>query len=188
MTDIRYAGRQIRNAPGFAGVVVGLIAIGIAANTTIFSLVDALLLRKLPVRDPQALVRIVDHHPPIPDSSYFEYSYLKYLRAHAASFSDVFGQADWTTNITVDGETEFADIGLVTENYFAALGVPVSLSSLNGATLSDRYWRQKFHADPGAVGRTIQLNRHVFTIVGITPPAFHGTTVELNPDFRILAA
>ena len=119
MTDWKYAWRQIRNRPAFAVVIVFLIGIGIAANATIFTLVDALLLRKLPVRNPDELVRIVDHHPPLPDGSYFEYSYWKFLRAHSTSFSDIVAQADWTTGITVNGETDFVDIGLVSDNYFA---------------------------------------------------------------------
>ena len=113
----------MRNAPAFAAVVVGLIGLGIAANASIFTLVDTLLLQRLPVRNPEQLVRIVEHPPPIPDSSYFEYGYWKVLRAHSTSFSDVIGQAEFTTGITVDGVTDFTNVGMVTENYFAALGV-----------------------------------------------------------------
>ena len=189
MTDWKYAWRQIRNRPAFAVVIVFLIGIGIAANATIFTLVDALLLRKLPVRNPDELVRIVDHHPPLPDGSYFEYSYWKFLRAHSTSFSAIVAQADWTTGITVNGETDFVDIGLVSDNYFASLGVNTALNAPDSVVLSHRYWRQKFNADPNLVGRAVvQLNGHPFTIIGVTPPDFHGTTVELNPDVRIAAA
>ena len=187
MTDWKYAWRQIRNAPGFAAVVIGLIGLGISANATIFTLVDALLLRKLPVRNPDELVRIIENHPPIPDGSYFELSYWQFLRDHATSFTEVIGQANWTTAVTLNGETEFADIGSVTENYFSSLGLNVALRTEDGAVLSDRYWRTRFHSDPGVIGRAIELNGHPFTIVGITPPEFHGTTVELNPEIRISA-
>lgn len=188
MTDWKYAWRQIRNRPAFAAVIVVLIGIGIAANATIFTLVDALLLRKLPVRNPDELVRIVDHYPPLPDGSYFDYSYWKFLRAHSTSFSSVIAEAELTTGITVNGETEFVNIGMVSDNYFASLGVNVALNTADSAVLSYRYWRQKFNRDPNVVGRAIQLNGHPFTIVGVTPPDFHGTTVELNPDVRIPAA
>src|ERR1035438_7447587 len=94
LADLRYAFRQMRNAPGFAAVVVILIGIGIAANATIFTLVDTLLLRKLPVRNPEELVRIIEHRPPLPDSSYFDYGYWQLLREHSTSYSDVIGQED----------------------------------------------------------------------------------------------
>ena len=187
MTDFRYAWRQIRNAPAFAAVVVLLMGIGIAANASIFTLVDALLLRKLPVRNPEELVRIVEHHPPIPDSSYFNYGYWKLLREHSTSFSDVIGQAEWTTVITADGATDFVNIGLVTENYFTALGSHAALGAVDTVVLSDRYWRNKFNGDTGVKGRVILLNGHPFTVVGVTPPEFHGTTVEMNPDVRVPA-
>ena len=191
MDDLRYAWRQIRNAPAFAAVVVVLIGVGIAANATIFTLVDTLLLRPLPVRQPEQLVRIIEHHPPIPDSSYFEYSYWKFLRAHGSSFSEIIGQAEWTTPMTVDGGTDFVQVSLVTDNYFAVLGVKPALGGLFSGTetviLSDRYWRKKFNSDPRVIGRAIQLNGHPFTIAGVTAPDFHGTTVELNPDLRVPA-
>ena len=187
MNDWKYAWRQVRNAPAFAVVVIGLMGIGIAANASIFTLVDALLLRKLPVRDPKELARIVDRNPPIPDSSYFEYSFGAFLRSHSTSFSDVIGQAEYTTTITADGETEFVEMALVTANYFSSLGLHIPFTAPDSAVLSNRYWRTKFHSDPGIVGRVIQLNDHPFTIVGITPPDFHGVTVELNPDVRIAA-
>lgn len=187
MTDLHYAWRQVRNAPAFAAVVVGLIGIGIAANATIFTLVDTLLLRQLPARNPEELVRIVEHLPPLPDSSYFEYSYWKFLRAHSTSFSEVIGQADWTTVLTVDGVTDFVNVGLVTENYFDVLGVKSNLIAVDTVVLSDRYWRKKFNADASIIGRVIHLNSHPFTVVGVTPPDFHGTTVELNPDVRVPA-
>jgi predicted permease len=191
LTDLRYAFRQMRNAPGFATVVIVLIGIGIAANATIFTLVDTLLLRKLPVRNPEELVRIVEHHPPIPDSSYFDYSFWQFLREHATSYADVVGQADFTTGMTIDGATDFVDVGLVTENYFEGLGTKPALgtflSTTNTVVLSDRYWRKKFNADPHVIGRLVGLNNQSFTIVGVTAQDFHGTTVESNPDVRLPA-
>jgi len=191
MDDLRCAWRQIRIAPAFSLVVVGLIGIGIAANATIFTLVDTLLLKRLPVRNPGDLVRIVEHHPPIPDSSDFEYSYWKFLRAHSTSYSEVIGQADVTIVSTVDSVTDFVQVGVVTPNYFPVLGVHPALGGLSdspdSAVLTDRYWRKKFSADPAVIGRTIQLNGHPFTIAGVTAPDFHGITVELNPDVRVPA-
>ena len=106
LADLRYAFRQMRHIPAFAAVVVALIGIGIAANATIFTLVDTLLLRKLPVRNPEQLVRIIERRPPIPDSSYFQYDYWRFLRRHSTSFSDVIGQADSEMPMTVAGATD----------------------------------------------------------------------------------
>lgn len=140
---------------------------------------------------PEQLVRLIERHPPLPDASYFSYSYWRFLREHATSFSDVIGQAEVTTGITADGVDGFVNVGLVTNNYFAMLGVKPALGGLpaaaDAAVLSDRFWHQKFNADRRVIGRVIQLNGHPFTIVGVTAPDFHGITVELNPDVRVLA-
>ncbi len=163
------------------------MGIGIAANTAIFTLVDALLLRKLPIRNPEQLVRLVDHQPALPDGSSFEYAFWRFLRSHSTSFSDVIGQAETTTTITVGSETEFLNVGIVTENYFSCLGLNVRLDAADAVVLSDSYWRKRFHGDADVVGRTIRLNGHPFTIAGVTSPEFRGDTVELNPDVRIPA-
>ncbi|HEY3743738.1 MAG TPA: ABC transporter permease [Bryobacteraceae bacterium] len=192
VNDLRYAIRQMRRGPAFAAVVIALIGIGIAANAAIFTLVDTLLLRKLPVRHPEELVRIITHNPPIPDSSYFEYEYWRFLRAHTTSFTDVIGQAEIETAMTADGASEFVQVGLVTESYFDMLGVNPAIGGLpraaGTAILSDRFWRKRFNANPAVVGRMIDLNGHPFTITGVTAPDFHGTTVELNPDLRVVAS
>lgn len=192
LNDLRYALRQMRRGPAFAAVVIALTGIGIAANAAIFTLVDTLLLRKLPVRHPEELVRVIVHNPPIPDSSYFEYEYWRLLHKQPTSFSGVIGQADIETAMTADGASEFVQVGLVTENYFEVLGVHPAIGALPSATntaiLSDRFWHKRFNANPAVIGRAVDLNGHAFTIVGVTAPDFHGTTVELNPDLRVPAA
>lgn len=191
--DLGYALRQIRKAPLFGAAVVLLMALGISANTVIFTVVDSLLLRPLPVPNPGELVRLIDHHPPIPDSSYFEYSLWRYLREHSTSYKDVMGQAEFTTTITNHDSVTFARVGMVTENYHASLGARAALGripapdELQTAVVSDRYWRTAFLGDRGVIGRSVLLNGHPFTIAAVLAPEFHGTNVDLNPDLRIPA-
>ena len=189
--DVVYAIRQARKAPAFACVVVFLIGLGIAANAIIFTMVDALLLQKLPVRDPQELVRLIERHPPIPDSSSFDYGFLRLLQDHSSSFSRVIGKAESEVSMMVDGRTELVQVDLVTDDYFDVLGVQPSLGTLPGtsdsAILSDRFWRKRFNGDPAAIGSVISLNSLPFRVVGVTPSGFHGTTAELNPDLRVLS-
>ena len=128
-SDLRYALRQARTIPTFTMIVVMLIGLGLAANATIFTLFDALLLRKLPVKNPEELVRIVEHHPPLPDSSAWDYGYWELLRASAMSFSEVIGNAEVEVPMLAGGITEAVKTGVVTENYFAALGVVPALGS-----------------------------------------------------------
>src|SRR5215831_13497725 len=121
MSDWRYALRTLWADPGFTAVAVLLLALGIGANCVIFSALDALLLRRLPVRRPEELVRLVQNKPPLPRNSYISLTTYSALAARAGCFSDVFGHEEINVAFSDAAGTERIRAHLVTKNYFAAL-------------------------------------------------------------------
>ena len=214
LQDVRYGLRFMRRGPGFTAVAVLTLALGIGANTAIFSVVDAVLLRDLPVREPEQLVLfrsvggegfdIGGHNGSITrDSSgrtvksSFPYQTYTRFREQQSALSDVFAFGTLRLNVNALGQADVASGQAVSGNYYAALGVPAVV----GRTLSDdddkaaappvavithRYWQSRFGGDPAAVGKQINLNGSAFTIVGVTPPGFDGTmNVGTSPDVTI---
>ncbi len=172
--DLRYALRAMRKSPGFTMVVVLCLALGIGANTAIFSLIDAALLRMLPVAQPERLVviRSVDQRGGKPIS--FSYPAYAYLRAHTRS-AQIFAYDHVALNLSSGGLTD-APLGeLVSDNFFSVLGVqPVAGRAFTGqdentAVVSYRYWQSRFHGDSGIVGRNLVLNGLPFTVIGASP-------------------
>jgi predicted permease len=197
VNDIRYAARMLAKTPGFTLIAVGLLAGGIGATTVIFSAFDAVLLRPLPVRDPQNLVRIDQKTPQLGTRSSFSYLFYQNLRDHSTTLSTVFGEQEWLTALTVPAPAEEVKAALVTPEFFDSLGVPAlygrTLTAADGkdtagtppAVLSYAFWRRRFNADPAAVGRIITLKGHQFIIAGIMPRDFNGISVDTSPDVRI---
>lgn len=192
--DLRFAVRILRKNPGFATVVVLTLGLGIGANTAMFSLVDALMLRQLPVARPQELVRLRTIVPRGSDDN-FSYSAFQQFRDRGTRVGDIIA-ASVTRSIraTVDGEGEVLNRKTVSGNYFAVLGV----RAVAGRTLtagddnfgagpavtvvSHRYWTRRFGQDHRAIGRTLTIGPTVFTIVGVAAPGFFGETVGEAPD------
>jgi predicted permease len=192
--DLRYGMRQLRLRPGFAIAAILSLALGIGANTAIFTLVDQLLLRLLPVDSPRALVRLrVDGSRPggnWGDGRHtFPYPTYLALRDRNTVFSGVTGQRVESVNLLGhDGGTAIA-VALVAGNYFQVLGVrshvgrlllPEDDQTLNGhpvAVLQYDFWRAQYHGRLDIVGDTIPLNGTPFTVVGIAAPGFEGTNV-----------
>jgi hypothetical protein len=181
LRDFQYSVRQLRRNPGFACVVVVSLALGIGANTAIFTLIDAVLLRPLPVAAPQQLHFVVRHQP---TGTSYGYGYNEYRRLHTANpiFTDVAAYATTRLNVSIDGSVEpTAEGHLVSGNYFPLLGVNAVAGrtigtqddqSPNGhpvAVLSYNYWNQRYGLDRSVIGRTISLSGVPFTIVGVTP-------------------
>jgi predicted permease len=188
LQDLRYGLRMMARNPAFTAVAVITLAIGIGATTTIFSWIDAVLVRPLPgVADPNRLVALESLTPggEMVPNSYPDYrdfrDHLKLFDGIAVTRPAAFsvGQADHAERVW--GE-------LVSGNFFAVLGVApqagrVFLPSEYGdnpgafpiAVISDRYWRSHFHADPEIAGKTIRVNQHELTIVGVAPPSFQGS-------------
>jgi predicted permease len=214
LQDLRYGLRFMRRGPGFTAVAVLTLALGIGANTAIFSVVDAVLLRNLPVKEPGQLVlfRSVGgegfdfggHNGSITRDasgqtvkSSFPYQTYTRFREQQSALSDVFAFGTLGLNVNAFGQADVASGQAVSGNYYTALGVPAVV----GRTLTDdddkaaappvavithRYWQSRFGGDPAVVGKQINLNNNAFTIVGVTPPGFNGTmNVGSSPDVTI---
>lgn len=200
--DLAYAGRLMRRSPGFTAVAVLSLAIGIAANTAVFSVLDVLTLRRLPVVDPDRLVLLETGGPVVSHAQFLR------LRELATPFTGV--AEIWTidrSNITIHprpGESGGAEpdaaqvrVGLASMDYFSTLGVTFAKGqgftaeydrASRGdsvAVLSDAYWRRRFAASPDIVGRTIALNGVTYTIVGVTSAGFTGEWIGMPTDFWV---
>lgn len=189
--DLRYAARQFRRSPGFFAIAILLIALGVAANTQIFTLVNTLLLRPLPVRDPQNLVQLFEIRPKVPAYPYFDYPFYKELVSRSSTLFQAVGQMEWILPLERGTNTERSHLHGVTDNFFSDLGVRPLLGRVlsNGddhvAVLSYGYWVRSFGRDPKAVGQTVRIKDHPFQIVGVAPEQFDGTIVDSGPDLWI---
>lgn len=197
--DIRYGFRVLRKSPSFSLIAVLTLALGIGANTAIFSLINALLLRMLPVANPSELVVVGDpakaHTRSLgtPQVDLFSYPLYRDLRDGNHVFSGMIASGEEHQMKVADdrsGEISPDALGvLVTGNYFSVLGVNAFMGRMltpeddkvpGGhpvAVVSYRFWQQKLSADPGIVGQSLLLNGQPFTIVGVAPDGFFGDTV-----------
>jgi putative ABC transport system permease protein len=201
LQDFRYAARQLRKAPGFAAVAIITLALGIGANTAIFSLLDQALLRSLPVKDADRFVLLkyegsntgrlnarTDGH------FYFSYPMYRDLRDRNSVFSGVIATDAAQVGVQWHEQPDLVAAELVSGNYFDVLGVQPAAGRMFVAAddlvpdanpvvvLSFSYWRRRFGNDPRMVNDTIQINGHPFTIVGVAPPNFHSVVVGDTPD------
>jgi predicted permease len=190
VVDLRYGVRMMRRAPAFTAVAVLSLALGIGANTAIFSLLDALLLKSLPVHNPDELfvLRGTAHYP-----------MYQRIRQHNRWFVDLFATSGLTTlDVEVgDATPERAGVSLVTGSYFSVLGVlpligrtfTIADDRVPGAhpvaVASFGYWQRRFAGDPDLVGRTIRITRTPITIIGVAPPGFFGERVGAAPDLWV---
>jgi predicted permease len=211
--DLGYGLRQLRRNPGFTIVAVLTLALGIGANTAIFTVLDAVLLRTLPVQQPGRLVMLTD--PTMQGATYGEeggtrdllgYPEFEYLRDHNSVFSNIFAADSQLPAVPVrigseltrsSGQLETARVSLVSGNYFSTLGIPAlrgrvftsSVDKMRGASplavISYAYWERRFGLDPSVVGKTIKIRRTLFTIIGVTPPGFSGVTVGEATDLWV---
>src|SRR5580700_6871010 len=198
--DLRFAGRSFRKSPVFVAVAVFSLALGIGANTAIFTLVDQLLLRLLPVKDPQQLVLFWGRGPHYgSNNGRYKLSYPMYedFRDHNSVFSGLFCQ--WTTemNLSADGKSEQVDGELVSGSYFPVLGVGQALgrvftadddktpSGSPYAVIGYRYWWRRFAGDPNVIGKKIVVNGYPLTIVGVSQAGFDGTDPGSSPAIRV---
>jgi putative ABC transport system permease protein len=201
LQDFRYAARQLRKAPGFAAVAIITLALGIGANTAIFSLLDQALLRNLPVKDADRLVLLKyegsntgrlnsrsDGH------FYFSYPMYSDLRDRNSVFSGVLATDAAQVGVQWHNQPDLVAAELVSGNYFDVLGVQPAAGRMfvtaddlvpdakPVVVLSFSYWRRRFGDDPRIVDDSIQINGHPFTIVGVAPPNFHSVVVGDTPD------
>lgn len=212
--DARYALRQLRRGPGFTIVAILTLALGIGANTAIFSLLDPLLVRKLPVRDPDALVFLGNGG--VPQSQDYDTAVISELQAyrHYRDENRVFsGVLAFTTSepydVELGGQPSSASGEVVSANYFTVLGLRPYLgrfftaqdggasSAAPLAVLSYSYWRRAFRSNPAVIGQAISIQNsgwsyhplvnHLFTIAGVAPPGFFGTEVGRESDLYLPA-
>jgi predicted permease len=180
--------RQIRQSPGFFIVAKLLLSLGIAATTLIFTLVDALLLKPLPVRDPQDLVQLFELQQKRPAEPYFDYRFYKQLVAGSSTLFDIAGEAEVTRSLERHDTAERVHVVAVTENFFTDLGISPALGRLlrsgddHLAVLSNSLWSNTFERDPNVIGQVVRLQGHPFTVIGVAPENFTGTTLDSSPD------
>ena len=190
--DVRYALRQLRRTPGFAAVAVLTLALGIGANTAVFSVMNAVLLRSLPVSNPQELVYLHTSNFPGGQTGYGDTSMrmqvYEALRQQTSVFSDLMAWVPLSTSagiaIRYDNEPEEAHGDMVSGNFFTGLGVPAARGRLftsadeqnhtQNAVLSYDYWTRRFARDPSVIGHPLVIKGVPFTIIGIAAPRFTG--------------
>jgi predicted permease len=199
LSDIRYALRMLVKNPGFAGVVVMTLALGIGANAAIFSLFDKVLLQTLPVERPDELVVLSSYDPKEGadfDSS-FSYPMYQDLRDKNDAFSGVIARGGAQMNVSYADQNERVRGELVSGNFFQVLGVrpwvgrlftqedDITPGAHPVAVLSYAFWSRRFAKDREVVGKTILVNEHPLEVIGVTPPGFYGLSLSNDPDVRV---
>ena len=204
LQDLRYGFRMLLKQKGLTAVALLSLALGIGANTALFSVVDAMLLKMLPVKEPERLVLFKSVAPPefsvgsyngssnndpqtgLRHRTSFAYQTYQRFREQQGPLSDVFAFGGMDLNVNADGQADVARGQAVTGNYYAALGVQPAIGRLltddddkAGATpvavLSHRYWQRRFSGDAAVVGKQINLNNVAFTVIGASAEGFDGT-------------
>jgi putative ABC transport system permease protein len=194
--DLKYALRRLAKNPAFFATACVSLALGIGANTAAFSVVNAVLLRSLPVKDPASLAVVSTKYAGFKYS--LSYPAYTYLRDHSPSLDGLVAFRAQPLNVGAGGTTERVTGMLVSGNYFDVLGVRTATGSPIGAdddrvpgsggargfvaVLSHQYWTRRFNRDAAIVGSSLRINGHPFTIVAVAPPGFHGTRVGSLPD------
>jgi predicted permease len=197
--DIRYALRGLRRSPAFTFVALLTLALGIGVNASIFSVVNAILFRPLPVERPSELVDIYGRAAT--SSTHDTHSYPNYLdyRANTKTLSELIAYSNFFANLSIQGSSEIVIGELVTDNYFKTLGVrPVigrafATDDYAGegasplAVISYRFWQSRFAADPSVLGKTFRLNGTTYSIIGVAPATFGGMVPAVTTQMWIPA-
>jgi predicted permease len=191
--DIRYGLRMLCKNPGFTSVATLTTALGIAANVTVFSVVDALFLRSVPAKNPERLVRILA--PENDGGGYFSVPEFRYLREHLRTIDEL--TAHYSTAplyVSANGETGEVQGAVVSSSYFPMLGLRPYLGRFftpDEDAVADRdavavigygFWRRIYNGDSHVIGKTFLINGRSFTVVGIMPPDFHGVEIGGMPN------
>jgi len=187
--DARYALRSLRSAPAFATVAIFSLALGIGANTAIFSIINAVMLKALPVSHPEELVAVVRST----NGTVFTNPLWEAIRDRQDMFSGVFAFGAANFNLTAGGEARRVDASWVSGDYFSTLGVHAVAGRLIARTddyrgcpgvavLSSGFWQRGYAGDPTIVGKTISFDGHPFQIIGVVDPRFFGVSVGERPQ------
>ncbi|HEX8711520.1 MAG TPA: ADOP family duplicated permease [Terracidiphilus sp.] len=202
LQDTHYAARRLRNSPGFTFAAVSILALGIGANAAIFTVFDNVLLRNLPVHDPDRLILLGENSRfetgrlnvnAAPADLTFAWPAYQALRSAGRDLCDLAAFSYGTAIVTTNGSSNYINMQLVSGNYFSLLGVQPVLGRLltsaddqpyhasSVVILSQEYWRTRFGADPSILDRTLSINGQAFTIVGVVPHqgVFPGAPAEI---------
>jgi predicted permease len=195
LQDLRYALRQLRKKPGFTLTTVVTLALGIGANVTIFSIVNGIILRPLPVPHPDEITVLAAQQQGAPVGVYFlSYPELVDLRKQAHTYSDLFAYGVDLQGLSADNRADHFLASHVTGNYFSALGLKPALGRLflpgEGETQGSQavvvigysYWQKRFAGNSNVIGKQVLVNGKPATIIGVTPKGFHGTAFALDLD------
>ena len=193
--DVRHALRTLRRSPVFTGAAVLTMAVGVTAVIVIFAVLNAFMLRPMPVERPEELVSVStgpDRHVSTPHGVSFPH--LQDYRQERATFVDLAGYNVEVAGLNADNATDRITMYSVTDNYFTLLGVRPAIGRLiqpnEGRARGDapvivlthEYWQARFGGDPSIVGRSVRLNGRLFTVIGVTPPPFDGAHSLLRPS------
>jgi putative ABC transport system permease protein len=194
--DLRYAARVLTKNPVFTAVAVLTLALGIGANTAIFTLLDQILLRLLPVKEPQQLVLLTmrgRHYGNNWGGNAISYPMYRDFQDHNEVFSGMFCRFPTRVSLTFGGQAERVEAEMVSGTYFSVLGVSTALGRTitpeddrvpNGAPLvmlSYNYWKQQFAGDPAILGKTLTVNKYPMTVIGVAQAGFEGVELGFTP-------
>lgn len=194
LQDIRFGFRLLFKNPGFTAVAALSLALGIGANATIFSFINAILLRPLPVKEPEQLVRVYTSSNSIRFGAVSHQDYLDLREGSGDVLSGLTAERLKPMSISDGGQNEIIPGCIVSGNYFSLLGVSPAAGraflpdedetpgARAVAVISYGLWRRRFNADPAAVGQTVTINNHAFTIVGVAPEKFTGIALGQAPE------
>ena len=194
--DLSYGLRGIRRSPGFTATAVLSLALGIGANTAIFSLIDAVLLRWLPVRDPQGLAQVILLRPRAEPLDSMTYPLVHVLADHREVFSSLCGFASYQFAVRRGDTVEATSGAWVSGGYYATLGLqPVAGRLLTDAddrpgaplvaVITDGYWERKFARSPETIGREVVIEGKPVVVVGVSPAGFTGANVGETADITL---
>jgi MacB-like periplasmic core domain len=195
--DVRYGSRTLRKSPGFTTVAVLILALGIGTNTAVFSIINGLMLRTLPVRDPGRLVELLHHYPGEPEPGFngFSWDFYRIMRDGNHVFSPLFiGSQNWFTVRADKLQPQIMFGGVVGGAFFQALGVRAAAGRLIGpedvhmgyhapiAVVSWSFWKSRSDQDPGIIGKKIIVDDAPITIIGVTQRGFYGLSGQAQQD------
>ena len=192
--DLRYALRMLAKSPGFTVVAVLTLALGIGVNTTVFSVVNGMLLRPMPVPNPEQITVLGAQQDGTPDYQAFSYPDYEDIRKQTDAFSDILAYRVSLVGLSVDGKGDHCVISRVTGNFFSTAGIQPAVGRLilpsEGQTpgadpvfvLGFNYWQKRFGGDKNVVGKQAEMDGHPVTIVGVAPKGFPGMFAFMNMD------
>ena len=198
LKDIRYALRWMRRSPGFSAVAILSLGLGVGVNTAMFSLVDSLLFRPLPVASPDTLVDVFTSSGDGDEFATSSYQDFLDVKAQNTVFSDMLGYSPMMAPLSLGDRSRISLGQVVTSNHFAMLGVQPFLgrllvpaddqpSSPRVVVIAHRMWQREFGSDPAIVGKSITLRGQAYAIAGVAPASFTGVVPLLTPELWLPA-